>query len=77
MKKTIKNLKTSMRIYATSFAAIAIIALFPSCNPDDDVTNPDDNEKGTYVVASQGQFSNTTTNALLTATSLDSGTIGM
>lgn len=78
MKKTIKNLKTSMRIYATAFAAIAMIALFSSCNPDDDdPTNPDDNEKGTYVVASQGQFSNTTTNALLTATSLDSGTIGM
>ena len=48
MKKTIKNLKTSMRIYATAFAAIAMIALFSSCNPDDDdVTNPDDNEKGT------------------------------
>ena len=30
-----------------------------------------------YVIASQGTFSNTTTNALLTAESLDGGTIGM
>ena len=31
----------------------------------------------TYVIASQGTFSNTTTNALLTAASLDEGTVGM
>ena len=30
-----------------------------------------------YVIASQGTFSNTTTNALLTAESLDGGTLGM
>ena len=30
-----------------------------------------------YVIASEGTFSNTTTNALLTAESLDSGTLGM
>lgn len=34
-------------------------------------------EAGPYVIASQGTFSNTTTNALLTTTSLDGGTLSM
>ena len=42
----------------------------PANRPDSDTERP-------YVVASQGTFSNTTTNALLTAESLDGGTIGM
>ena len=78
MKKTIKSLKTSLRLYATMILTLAVVAAFSSCKPDDDdPTNPDNNEKGTYVIASQGQFSNTTTNALLTAVSLDNGTVGM
>ncbi len=40
----------------------------PSHNPD---------AERPYVIASQGVFSNTTTNALLTAETLDSGVIGM
>ena len=76
MNKTIESIKKSVRLYAAVFMALTAIALFSSCNPDDDdITNPA--EKGTYVIASQGQFSNTTTNALLTAASLDEGTIGM
>ena len=37
--------------------------------------NPD--AERPYVIASQGTFSNTTTNALLTAESLNGGSIGM
>ena len=54
---------------------ITVVACEPaSQNPS---YNPTPNAERPYVIASQGTFSNTTTNALLTAQSLDSGTIGM
>lgn len=78
MKKTIRSLKTSLRIYAGAFMAVAVVAAFTSCKQKDNNTvNPESGDKNVYVVASQGQFSNTTTNALLTAASLDSGTASM
>ncbi len=41
------------------------------------VDNPVTQGERPYVIASQGTFSNTTTNALLTASTLDSGVVGM
>lgn len=78
MKKTIKIQKLSKRFYATVLMALAMTVSFSSCKPDpDDPTPPSTGDKNVYVIASQGQFSNTTTNALLTTSSLDEGTIGM
>ena len=68
MKKSIKSI----------FALLACVALFAcettsSTNHD----NPATDAVRPYVIASQGTFSNTTTNALLTASTLDGGSVGM
>lgn len=57
---------------------LALMAIV-SCETmsDNDVTYPDDGVERPYVIASQGVFSNTTTNALLTSSSLDGGVMGM
>ena len=47
-----------------------------ACSDDNTQPTPSQNIKN-YVIAAQGQFSNTTTNALVTAASLDSGVVGM
>ena len=62
-----------------SLLAVALMAGVVACESENDTTtnNPDSGAERPYVVASQGTFSNTTTNALLTAESLDGGTIGM
>lgn len=62
-----------------SLLAVALMAGVVACERENDTTtnNPDSGAERPYVVASQGTFSNTTTNALLTAESLDGGTIGM
>lgn len=69
-----------IRLFLMS-AALAVIALsLASCEndtPNGGGGKPDNATERSYVIASQGTFSNTTTNALLTAASLDAGTIGM
>lgn len=64
----------------TIFMAVALLSVV-ACQKDDASQNnpnkPNSNVERPYVIASQGTFSNTTTNALLTAESLSSGTIGM
>lgn len=62
-----------------SLLAMALLAGVVACESENNPTtnNPDSGVERSYVVASQGTFSNTTTNALLTAESLDGGTIGM
>lgn len=59
-------------------SAVALAAL-ASCQKDDNTNDVgyNDGVARPYVIASEGTFSNTTTNALLTAESLDSGSIGM
>ena len=62
-----------------SFVVLATISMtFMACEPSNDERpeQPVAKERN-YVIASQGTFSNTTTNALLTASSLDAGSIGM
>lgn len=68
------NYKT---IFRTAILAVGIMAT--ACES----SNPDKTEKPVittdyaYVIASQGIFSNTTTNALLTTSSLNDGRVGM
>ena len=61
-----------------TIVAAAILATI-SCETDaprrNPISNPD--AQRPYVIASQGTFSNTTTNALLTAESLSGGVVGM
>lgn len=59
-------------------AALAIVA-FAACKKDDFKGGADHNDgvARPYVIASEGTFSNTTTNALLTAESLDGGSVDM
>lgn len=61
-----------------SIATLAVV-LFASCQMEDDYNTPgyNDGVARPYVIASQGTFSNTTTNALLSAESLDDGSVGM
>ena len=61
-----------------SIAALAVV-LFASCQNDDPHADLgyNDGVARPYVIASQGTFSNTTTNALLSAESLDGGSVGM
>ena len=68
MNQTVKS------IFALLFAA-ALVACetMPSGNHD----NPATEGPRPYVIATQGTFSNTTTNALLTASTLDGGVVGM
>lgn len=61
-----------------SLLAAALLLGVVACEQENTPTHyPDSDTERHYVVASQGTFSNTTTNALLTAESLDGGTIGM
>lgn len=59
-------------------AALALVA-FAACKKDDFKGGADHNDgvARPYVIASEGTFSNTTTNALLTAESLDGGSVDM
>ena len=58
-------------------ATIALLATMACQNERTHLPAPDDGTPRPYVIASQGTFSNTTTNALLSASSLDGGSIGM
>ena len=58
-------------------ATIALLATMACQNERTHLPAPDDGIPRPYVIASQGTFSNTTTNALLSASSLDGGSIGM
>ena len=58
-------------------ATIALLATMACQNERTHLPAPDDGTPRPYVIASQGTFSNTTTNALLSAASLDGGSIGM
>ena len=58
-------------------ATIALLATMACENERTHLPAPDDGTPRPYVIASQGTFSNTTTNALLSASSLDGGSIGM
>ena len=70
--------KTMNRLFQTIVAMLLIVGGVACESPshNNDTTQNPDTERP-YVIASQGTFSNTTTNALLTAESLDGGTIGM
>jgi hypothetical protein len=67
MKKTIKLLSVTL---------LALLAISCEVAPNSG-NNPIIEGERPYVIASQGTFSNTTTNALLTASTLDSGVVGM
>lgn len=69
-----------MKTKILSKLIIATIALLATMACESERTHfpaPDDGTPRPYVIASQGTFSNTTTNALLSASSLDGGSIGM
>ena len=57
-------------------ALMGVVACQKEETPQNNTNRPEATERP-YVIASQGTFSNTTTNALLTAESLEGGTIGM
>ena len=65
------------RLFTTITAALLIASITACESPSPSNTNPTPDTERPYVIASQGTFSNTTTNALLTAESLERGTIGM
>ena len=67
MKITIKLLSVTL---------LALLAISCEVAPNSG-NNPVIEGERPYVIASQGTFSNTTTNALLTASTLDSGVVGM
>lgn len=67
--------KILLKLGIVILALVAVAACETSAGHDVEV--PNDGVERPYVIASQGVFSNTTTNALLTSSSLDSGTIGM
>ena len=59
-------------------AAIALLATMAcEVNNPHQKPSPDNGSERPYVIATEGTFSNTTTNALLSASSLDGGVIGM
>ena len=58
-------------------ATLALIATMACQGERTHLPAPDDGTPRPYVIASEGTFSNTTTNALLSAASLDGGSIGM
>jgi hypothetical protein len=59
-------------------AAIALLATMAcEVNNPHQKPSPDNGSERPYVIASEGTFSNTTTNALISASSLDGGVIGM
>ena len=69
MRKSISKLMVAA-LALTTIVACDKETTGPTPTPSPDVVR-------SYVIASQGQFSSTTTNALLTAESLDGGTVGM
>ena len=66
--------RTFQTIVAGLLVICAVACEMPSHN---DGTTPTPGVERPYVIASQGTFSNTTTNALLTTESLGSGVVGM
>lgn len=66
-----------VRMIFMAVALLSIVACQKEETPQNNTNNPAAGAERPYVIASQGTFSNTTTNALLTAASLDGGTIGM
>ncbi len=58
-------------------ATLVATACEKETRPTDNDNPPVSDADYAYVIASQGTFSNTTTNALVTAASLDEGTVGM
>ena len=70
----IKNMKKFLSKFA--IAMVAVVGLV-ACEQGGVENRPQQGDVRPYVIASQGTFSNTTTNALLTAESLAGGTIGM
>ncbi|MBR2429696.1 MAG: DUF4374 domain-containing protein [Alistipes sp.] len=63
-------------IICLAVALMGVVACQKEETPQNNTNRPEATERP-YVIASQGTFSNTTTNALLTAESLEGGTIGM
>ena len=68
------NYKT---IFRTAILAVGIMATACESNNTDKTEKPVITTDYAYVIASQGIFSNTTTNALLTTSSLNDGRVGM
>lgn len=64
-------------IICMALALVSVVACQKEVTPQNKPNGPKPDVERPYVIASQGTFSNTTTNALLTAASLDAGTIGM
>lgn len=65
-------------LFKLGIVVLALMAIVACEGPQGgDAPMPDAGAERPYVIASQGVFSNTTTNALLTASSLDGGTMGM
>lgn len=60
-----------------AMALMGVVACQKEVAPQNKPNNTTPTTERPYVIASQGTFSNTTTNALLTAESLDGGMIGM
>ena len=68
------NYKT---IFRTAILAVGIMATACESSNSDKTEKPVITTDYAYVIASQGIFSNTTTNALLTTSSLNDGRVGM
>ena len=65
------------RLFFNSLLALIAVAGMAACQNERDTVTPMPDSERPYVIASQGTFSNTTTHALLTAESLDGGSVGM
>lgn len=66
-----------VRMIFMALALLSVVACQKEETPQNNTNTPAPDAERPYVIASQGTFSNTTTNALLTAESLDGGSIGM
>lgn len=69
--KNMNNLLSKFAIVMVAFVGLV------ACEQGGVENRPQQGDVRPYVIASQGTFSNTTTNALLTAESLAGGTVGM
>ena len=65
------------RLFFNSLLALIAVTGMAACQNENDTATPIPDSERPYVIASQGTFSNTTTHALLTAESLDGGSVGM
>lgn len=74
MKKRIFN---KLGITLSSILALATIAACETHTSDLNGTSQDNDTERPYVLATQGTFTGSTTNALVTASNLNSGTVGM